>query len=275
MHFTLPARLLILASSVLGSVAQGPNTISSVYPNDQTASMNLTAWLVPVTKTEASKLAGGRTLLRPSGLPSGYSLGEDQHPVLFLTGLYTDISTYNFTAIKQLTELHLYVPWVQGVASSQKPFSYHYRSFSNSFFASLLGNLFQNANVRTASFDPPHAAYKAVGSSNFSLSADVGLFKSTPLFISTFQRASSPVMTVDFVSSILQQPVIRSGSKDSCHKVSYQFNETFANPFAVHGNLQTGSDYTIEPMKFDNAQGLTATAQWRLSPSAFPCASLI
>ncbi|CAD6907561.1 unnamed protein product [Tilletia caries] len=261
-------------------------TVSSVYPNDQTGPINLTAWLVPVTKTQASKLAGGRTLLQPSGLPSGYSLGEDQHPLLFLMNYFTDISMYNFTAIKQMSELNLYVPWVQGVASSQKPFSYHSRTFSDSLIASLLGNLFQDANARLASFHPPRGAYKAIGSSSFSLTVDVGLIKnntdgpelSSPLFISTFQRSSSPMMTVDFLSSTLRQPVIRSGrksSKGTCHKESYRFNETFANPFAVHGNLQTGSDYTIEPMRFENAQGLTATAEWMLSPSAFPCASLL
>ncbi|CAD6982654.1 unnamed protein product [Tilletia controversa] len=229
MHFTFPARLLILASSILGSVValptspdlnprQGPNTLSSVYPNDQTGAINLTAWLVPVTKTQASKLAGGRTLLQPSGLPSGYSLGEDQHPLLFLMNYFTDISMYNFTAIKQMSELNLYVPWVQGVASSQKPFSY-------------------DANARLASFHPPRGAYKAIGSSSFSLTVDVGLIKnntdgpelSSPLFISTFQRSSSPMMTVDFLSSTLRQPVIRSGrksSKETCHKASYRFNET-------------------------------------------------
>ncbi|KAE8218223.1 hypothetical protein CF326_g9221 [Tilletia indica] len=91
MRFALTASLSLIAFSVLGFTTanpqelasrQAPNTIYSDYPLQQTAAINVTAWLVPITKTQASKLAGGRTLLPPKGLPAGFSLKEDQHLML-------------------------------------------------------------------------------------------------------------------------------------------------------------------------------------------------
>ncbi|KAE8221596.1 hypothetical protein CF319_g5074 [Tilletia indica] len=285
MHISF--NFLLLALSALASVTaravsrdvgprQGPNTVGASHPSDQTAAMNLTAWLVPVSKAQAQKLAQGRTLLRPTGLPSGYVLGEDQHPLLLLTGYYTDISQSNITAIPQLSEAHVYVPWIQAVASSQTPFVYHYQTFSDSLFASLLGNLFQSANAKLAFFDPPHAAYKPVGASDLSFNVEVGLLPgilATPAFTSTFRRSTSAILTTDFVDSVLQQPVIRSGSKDTCSKTMYLFNETSSNPFAVVGTLTTSSAFTIHPLSFEGAQGLTAAVQWILPPQGQPCTS--
>lgn len=69
---------------------QAPNPS---YPNDpfsQTASYNLTAFLLPIKKNIASQLVGGRQLLDVVGL-SNTTLQPDEHPLVFVTGLLFDI----------------------------------------------------------------------------------------------------------------------------------------------------------------------------------------
>ncbi|KAE8209306.1 hypothetical protein CF327_g6684, partial [Tilletia walkeri] len=210
MRFALTASLSLLAFSALGFVTanpqqlasrQGPNTIYSDYPLQQTAAANITSWLVPITKAQASKLVGGRTLLPPKGLPAGFSLKEDQHLMLILTGYYSDVRQLNVISIPQMSFLHMYIPWVQAVANSQTPFLY--------IIPALAGNLLQSANAKPAFFDPPHAAYKAIAS-DLSFNVDVGLLDNTidgpgltsPAFISTFQRSKSAAFSVEFMQSV-------------------------------------------------------------------------
>ncbi|KAE8226280.1 hypothetical protein CF319_g1096 [Tilletia indica] len=287
MRFALTASLSLLAFSALGFVTanpqelasrQAPNTIYSDYPLQQTAAINVTAWLVPIAKAQASKLAGGRTLLSPKGLPAGFSLKEDQHMMLILAGYYSDVRQLNILSIPQLSVLHMYIPWVQAVATSQTPFLYHYQTYFDQIIPALAGNLLQSANAKPAFFDPPHAAYKAIAS-DLSFNVDVGLLKNTidgpgltsPAFISTFQRSKSAAFSVEFMQSVMQQPFIRTGTKNTCTKQEFRFNETFANTFRVRGNLQTGADLTQSHFSFADAQGISGTAEWILPAEGSPC----
>ncbi|KAE8227895.1 hypothetical protein CF326_g7193 [Tilletia indica] len=279
MRFALSASLSLLAFSALGFVTaiprqvasrQAPNTIYSDYPSQQTAALNLTSWLVPITKTQASKLAGGRTLLPPKGLPAGFSLKKDQHLMLIVAGYETDIRQLNILSIPQMSFLHLYVPWVQAVATSQTPFTY--------IVPSLVGNLLQSSNSKPAFFDPPHAAYKTIAS-DLSFNVDVGLLDNTidgpgltsPAFISTFRPSKSAVFSVKFMQSVMQQPSIRTGTKKTCTEQGFRFNETFAHTFRIRGSLQTGADLTHSHMSFPDAQGISGTAEWNTPSDGSPC----
>ncbi|KAE8270631.1 hypothetical protein A4X09_0g1722 [Tilletia walkeri] len=287
MRFALSASLSLLAFSALGFVTaiprqlasrQGPNTIYSDYPNQQTAAVNVTSWLVPITKAQASKLAGGRTLLRPKGLPDGFSLEKDQHLMLILAGYYSDVRQLNVLSIPQMSFLHLYVPWVQAVATSKTPFTYHSKSYFDQIVPSLVGNLLQSSNSKPAFFDPAHAAYKSIAS-DLSFNIDVGLLDNvidgpgltSPAFISTFRPSKSAVFSVKFMQSVMEQPSIRTGTKKTCTEQRFRFNETFANTFRVRGSLQTGADLTRSHLPFPNAQGISGTAEWNTPSDGSPC----
>ena len=69
---------------------QAPNPSYQHDPFSQTASYNLTAFMLPMKKTVVSHLSGGRKLLMPQGIPQGM-LKSDEHPVLYVTGLLYDI----------------------------------------------------------------------------------------------------------------------------------------------------------------------------------------
>ncbi|KAE8266276.1 hypothetical protein A4X09_0g6066 [Tilletia walkeri] len=292
MRFALTASLSLLAFSALGFVTanpqqlasrQGPNTIYSDYPLQQTAAANITSWLVPITKAQASKLVGGRTLLPPKGLPAGFFLKKDQHLMLILAGYYSDVRQLNVISIPQMSFLHMYIPWVQAVANSQTPFLYakgqkHYQTYLSQIIPALAGNLLQSANAKPAFFDPPHAAYKAIAS-DLSFNVDVGLLDNTidgpgltsPVFISTFRPSKSAAFSVEFMQSVMQQPFIRTDTKNTCTKKEFRYNETFADTFRVRGNLQTGADLTQSHLSFADAQGISGTAEWILPSEGSPC----
>ncbi|KAK0521796.1 hypothetical protein OC835_006780 [Tilletia horrida] len=256
---------------------QGPNTVYDQYPNDQTAALNLTAWFAPAPKAQVQKLVGSRTLLRPTDLPKGFKLGADEHPLLFISGYFTDIRQYNALSIPQLSVQHLYIPYTQGVESSSTPFSYHVKTYFDQLIPSLVGTLLQDSNSYPANFDPPHAAFKPIGTSSYTFNVDVGLLNvidgpgiTTPAFISYFERSKDTSLTIDYLKSVLNQPVIRTSS-NSCNKIIYSFNEPFADPFTVKGSLKSGAVLSGSALSFSNIEGFSGTAQWVLPTAADPC----
>ncbi|KAK0518422.1 hypothetical protein OC835_007852 [Tilletia horrida] len=129
-------------------------------------------------------------------------------------------------------------------------------------------------------FDPPHAAYKAIGASSLTFNVDFGLDLSlgglsltTPVYTSTFTRATSNALTLEFVKSVMEQPMVRSNAPSTCTQTWYWFNETFANPFQVRGNLQTYSTLTSSTLSFTDVQGISATAEWITPTQGYPCST--
>ncbi|KAL9938296.1 hypothetical protein V8E36_002919 [Tilletia maclaganii] len=262
---------------------QGPNTVSWEYPNSQTAALNFTTWLLPIPKVEAQKLAGGRTLLAPKDLPAGFHLKKDEHAILIISGMFSDTRQFNLLSIPELSVLNLYVPWVQAVESSNVPFSYHVVTFFDQITPGLLGNLLQGANAYPAFFDPKHAAYKAIGEGILSFNADVGLLENnldgpgltSPAFQSTFSRSKAATLPVKYILKLMKTPIIRSGTKNTCIKQHYLMKDSFANPFRVKGQVNTGSALTGKHFTFPEAEGVTATAQWILGVEGHPCESFV
>ncbi|KAE8209311.1 hypothetical protein CF327_g6690 [Tilletia walkeri] len=285
MRFPFSASLLLASCSALSAVTaqtasqqfasrQGPNTIHSEYPFAQTAALNITAWLVPVPKAQASKLANGRKLLKPTGLPDGFPLGEDEHPVVFAAGFLSDLRLLEIIRIPYLNGVSLYVPWVQGDTDSQTPLIFPYVQYFGDLIPALIGDLTQSARSKVGKFDPPRNAYKANGASEFSMKVErLGQDQGGPIFSSSFQRSDSAVLSVEFMQSVLQQPVIREGGKNACSKFTYRFNETFSNTFRVKGSLEVASDFAIDPVTAVNAEGISGTAEWVLPFQSLPCDS--
>ncbi|KAK0518359.1 hypothetical protein OC842_007816, partial [Tilletia horrida] len=144
----------------------------------------------------------------------------------------------------------------------------NYKGYLDQLVPTLVGNLVQSAASTPGIFDPPHAAYKAIGTSTLTFNVDFGLDLSlgglsltTPVYTSTFTRATSNALTLEFVKSVMEQPMVRSNAPSTCTQTWYWFNETyvdealsldvlpadsgphvlyrFANPFQVRGNLQS------------------------------------
>lgn len=60
-------------------------------PLSQTASLNLTSFVLPIKKTMAQQMVGSdRKLLPVKGLPQGY-LADDEHPLVVSVGKLNDI----------------------------------------------------------------------------------------------------------------------------------------------------------------------------------------
>ncbi|KAE8226268.1 hypothetical protein CF319_g1102 [Tilletia indica] len=291
MHFFLPTALLLLSLLATGAIPTGfqyqriaarqaPNTVSSMYPNNQTASYNVTAWLVPITLAQAASMAGGKSLIRPTGLPGSFSITTSQHLMLIVGGYFYDIRQLNLLTVEQLSAIEIYIPWVDGNQDGSTPYLYNYKGYLDQLIPTLVGNLVQSAASVPGIFDPPHAAYKAIGSSSLSFNVDFGIPNildgpglTTPVFVSTFSPSTSTALTVPFMQSVMQQPMIRSNDPTTCTQTLYWFNETFANPFKVQGNLQTYSSLTSSTLSFTNAQGISGSAQWITPTQGYPCST--
>ncbi|CAD6886115.1 unnamed protein product [Tilletia caries] len=186
MNFFLPTALLLLSLLATGAIPlgsqnkhmvprQAPNTVSSMYPSNQTASYNLTAWLVPITNAQATSMAGGKSLIHPTGLPGSFSITTGQHLMLIVNGYFFDIRQLNLLTVQELSSIEVYIPWVDGNNDGSTPYLYNYKGYLDQLIPTLVGNLVQSAASVPGIFDPAHAAYKAIGSSTLSFNVDFGI----------------------------------------------------------------------------------------------------
>lgn len=86
----------LASGAVLPVARQAPNLLYPGDPVGQTASWNLTAFVLPISKSLAQSMSGGHKLLPPRGLPAGY-IGADQHPLILYGGLEHDIRQLDVT----------------------------------------------------------------------------------------------------------------------------------------------------------------------------------
>lgn len=89
---SLPS-LLLLASFTAASMVkrQAPNTIYPGNESQMTASNNMTAFLLPISKEVLGKLGGSKySYLKPEGFPEGF-IGEDEHLLHVVFGYQYDI----------------------------------------------------------------------------------------------------------------------------------------------------------------------------------------
>ncbi|KAL9932098.1 hypothetical protein V8E36_009159 [Tilletia maclaganii] len=246
MHFAVPTIILALSVFFTGAfpspflrpalhARQAPNTVSGMYPTNQTGSVG---------------------------------------------GYFWDIRQLNLLTVQQLSAIEIYIPWVDGNLDGSTPYLYNYKGYLDQIIPTLVGNLMQSAASNVGFFDPPHAAYKAIGASTLTFNVDFGIPNpldgpglTTPVFTSTFQRSTSTVLTLDFMKSVIEQPMVRSNDPSTCTETWYWFNETFSNPFKVQGNLQTFSTLTSSTLSFTNAQGISGTAEWITPTQGYPCST--
>ncbi|KAK0547536.1 hypothetical protein OC845_004047 [Tilletia horrida] len=234
-----------------------------------------------ITKqAQAASMAGGKSLITPTGLPSGFSISSSQHLMLLVGGYFWDIRQLNLLTVQQLSAIEVYIPWVDGNNDGTTPYLYNYKGYLDQLIPTLVGNLVQSAASVPGIFDPPHAPYKAIGTSSLTFNVDFGIANpldgpglTTPVFTSTFSRSTTTALSLDFMQSVMQQPMIRSNDPSTCTQTLYWFNETFANPFKIKGNLQTFSSLTSSYLSFTDAQGISGTAEWITPTQGYPCST--
>lgn len=88
--FALLATTLCAASPARLVQRQAPNTGFAGDPLSQTASLNMTSFVIPLKKDAVQKMVGHRALLPVKGLPQGY-LKDDEHPLVLSVGKLNDI----------------------------------------------------------------------------------------------------------------------------------------------------------------------------------------
>lgn len=101
---------------------------------------------------------------------------------------------------------NVYVPFVD-VLGTGKPFLYNSVSFVDFIVASLVGTLTTLTNVQIGIFDPLHAAYKSVGTSDLSFGISqgitvLGIGLVQPVFQSTFHRVTTPYISANTFKAI-------------------------------------------------------------------------
>ncbi|CAO1626478.1 unnamed protein product [Jaminaea pallidilutea] len=283
----LAALLPLLASLTVAAVLpsafaprQAPNTLYQGDPASQTASLNFTSFVFGIKRHDAEKLAGGHKILPAQGLPQGY-IKDDEVPVVFLAGLFHDIRQLTLK-IPNLNHGQLFLPFVDASDDGSTPFTRLATIYQSQPVPVLAGTLQQGVTLIVANFDPRDAAYKAIGGNQYSIGIDVGInndgllglpLPDGPVFSAHWHKVGKPVVDPDFFKGVMQAPYQHT-YYNTCSQSKYVFNETFASPFSLVGDVQTLPPTTPSNGDFKNVAGFSQTVEWNNPPGpGQPCAS--
>ncbi|PWN47817.1 hypothetical protein IE53DRAFT_390025 [Violaceomyces palustris] len=245
---------------------QAPNTVYPGNESQMTASQNVTFWVLPIDKAEAQKMAG-YPLIQDTGLPKDV-IPEGKHPLVFAAGYMYDIRQLGLR-VDRLMAATTYLPFVDRLGNGT-PFQKSVRSYLDQIIPPLVATLTQFDDAEVAKFDPSDAAYKAVGDSlAYTVSQGIdnpvdGPGVLFPRFQAAYQRAGGSSITAQQYMDMVNQPYF--AYLPTCKQTTWLFNESFADPFFVQGQVQTYSPVTEETTIFDDVQGYSATTEW-ISPA--------
>lgn len=267
----LAAMVLICASFVWAVPAtletrQAPNQVAINDPTDQTASLNVTMFILPIPLSEASSIASPYKLLPNHGLPTSV-IPDGYFPIQVRANYFYDIRQKALgipLQVPQLTSLALYLPFIDVLGDGKTAFKRSAIQYFDQILPTLVGGLTQFQNGQVAFFDPAHAAYKPSGGNTLSFTAAQGISNPidgpgivNPIFQAVFQRTSSSPISAAKHRSILAQPLYTTPGT-GCNMETILFNYTNANPSFVTGDVQTFTPFTNENNDYKNAHGYTA-----------------
>ncbi|CAO1621719.1 unnamed protein product [Sympodiomycopsis kandeliae] len=275
----LPTTLLTLLAFALTTIVaspfnllaqrQAPNPSFYHDPFSQTASYNLTVFVLKIDKGSAQKLARGRKLLPVQGLPAGY-LGEDEHPIIFLTGLLYDIRQIILN-IKQLFAANIMVPFVDGSEDGETPFVFNSLIVQDQIVPVIAGALQQSINLQVANFHPHDKAWKNLDNDLYSQNIDQGLdvnllgipLPNTPLINAVWKPvdAKDAKVSSQFLKGVIDAPYIHTYS-GLCSKTTYDYGQIFAQPFFVEGDIEIFPPGIPQYKKFRNVAGYHVATGW-------------
>lgn len=238
--------LLANAASAMPARRQAPNPSYPSDPLSQTASYNLTAFLLPIQKSVAEDLSRGRRLLEPQGLPDGF-LQPDEHPLVYVTGLLGDIRQGPLH-IEEILSANAYLPFVDALEDGQTPYTFDVVNLQNKLIPVLAGSLQQSINLQKANFNPDDRAWRDLDGGLFSQDVDQGIPKegnigglpvlNKPTVTAVWHPVDKGVAVVAdaFFKGVLSAPYIHTYS-GRCSKTTFDYGQAFAQPFYVKGDV--------------------------------------
>ncbi|CAO1631045.1 unnamed protein product [Parajaminaea phylloscopi] len=260
---------------------QAPNTLYPDHPESQTASLNTTIFVGKISRAEAQKLAKGRALLEPQGLPAGF-LGKDEHPVLFQAGLFHDIRQLTLK-IPNLSFGQVIVPFVDSSEDGKSPFFVAPVDYQDQPVPVIVGSATQGAGLVLANFDPPRAAWKDLAGDLRSMDIDVGInndgllglpLPDQPVFSALWQRTEEYQISPQFFRGVLSLPFERP-LFPTCGFTENVFDSPFADAHPVKGDITALPPTLSEQQQFRGLDGLSQTIEWSTAAGpGVPCASL-
>lgn len=143
----------------------------------------------------------------------------------------------------------LFLPFVDASDDGSTPFTRLATIYQSQPVPVLAGTLQQGVTLIVANFDPRDAAYKAIGGNQYSIGIDVGInndgllglpLPDGPVFSAHWHKVGKPVVDPDFFKGVMQAPYQHT-YYNTCSQSKYVFNETFASPFSLVGDVQSES----------------------------------
>lgn len=135
--------------------------------------------LLPVKKEVAQKLAGGRELLTPTGLPDGY-LKDDEHLLVVTSAYMSDIRMLDLR-VDRLLSTSVQVPFVDQLKDGKTAFRLNAYIFMDTLIPPLVGSLTQGFVIIPSTFDPADAPYRSVGDGEYATAVFTGLDNQIPV----------------------------------------------------------------------------------------------
>ncbi|SPO25391.1 uncharacterized protein UTRI_03194_B [Ustilago trichophora] len=247
---------------------QAPNQMYIYDPTDQTGSLNMTTFILPIPLSDAYSLASPYNLLLNHGLPTSV-IPSGYFPMQIVAGYYYDIRQNQVLGlvplqVQQLSVVEVYVPFIDVLGGGGTPFRRSVTTYMDQLIPALVGGVTQWHDAQLAYFDPAHAAYKPAGGSTLSFAAAQGIVNTldgpglvNPLFQTVFSRSPSSPISETTYRSILNQPYYTTAGA-GCNKATLYYNFTNANPSYVSGNAQTYVPITSSNTNYASAYGYTA-----------------
>ncbi|KAE8212302.1 hypothetical protein CF327_g4031 [Tilletia walkeri] len=270
------------------------NTVHTRFPNSETASLNLTFFILPAPLALAEKVAGKNDYpLLPSfreHLPADVSatIGEGEHPLFVLSYYSTDVhyASVPFT-LPELSSAQIFVGFVDCTGDGRTPCYREYAGYFDELIPALAGNVLAATRLYAGSFHPAHSPYGPLGSRS---SGRYGLKVSDVVggllagddgrpFTSSFSFASSDGgLNGEVAQDLLDAPIVRSYDK-LCLKSTFLFNETSTPIRNIVGDIDVRSPLlpaqvlTDGQLSVKDVLGVTAAVQRALTTQGANCST--
>ncbi|KAE8267482.1 hypothetical protein A4X09_0g4869 [Tilletia walkeri] len=266
-----------------------PNTVYTRYPETETASLNLTFFVLPAPRALAQQIAGDKYPLMASfreRLPADVSatIGEDEHPLFVLAYFSAEVHYASAPiVIPALSVVQTYAAFVDCTGDGKTACFRQHAGYFDQLPPAILGNVISSIRLFAGSFDPPHSPYRPIaGTEKYGFNVSdlaVGLLGGGKPYTSSFSFASEGGgLTGEMVQQYLAGPLVRS-LDTKCLKSDYFFNETTTPIRNIVGDVDVRSPLLPlkglagQKLQLKNVLGLAAAVQRSATTVAVECST--
>ncbi|CAD6884248.1 unnamed protein product [Tilletia laevis] len=264
-----------------------PNTIATRFPDAETASLNLTFFVLPAPIAVAKQIAGEFALLSsfrerlPASVSATPRLGKES---ILCSSWRTTALSYAPApiVIPELSEVQTFAGFVDCTGDGSTACFRQYAGYFDQLVFALLGNVFAATRLFGGTLNPPHSPYKPLGSGRYGLNvsdAVGGLLGAGRPYISSFTFAtSSEGLSGELAQELLDAPLVRS-LDNRCFKSIYFFNETttpirnIVGDVDVRSPLVPSQGLASQRLATENVQGVTAAVQRKVTTQSVKCST--